>query len=1387
MKLILQKTLKWTGKVFGYLFLSVIVVMAGVLIFMQTPLFKSILKNKVVGIVNEKLNATLTLDEISGNFFTHLELKNAKLALGDTAIVDLDELDLTYNAFAFLRHQVEVDEIRLVRPSVFLKKDSSGVLNLSRIAKPGEPKLPAPVDSSAEPLGGLNIQLDRLTIENGQVRYEDGSAKIRAANLNLTIQLQANALHQNLSLSRLSFLAIRTAASRGRDVSDTVRVKNFSIIAGAHAFQPSLRYHAEHPGEKDSSWIKIDELRLLTDRSDLFISGMVVLPDSAENIGLAYEADVRALPFQLGDVRPFVGGLPALDHLEMETHVQGSNKGARLNNLKVTTPAGSLRGFAAVDFGKQLAYRTDLNFNGVNIGAFLDRKDLYANINGRLRADGVGTKPDGLNANLKLNLVKSKFFGVDIDTFDIESDVKEGKAKLTQFKGQTSAGNFNCEGWFNLLDESYHLETRLRGINIGDVVGDTALQSSINLSLALDGKGLNPKSSNSTWHIKSDSSKIMGRELQTLTFRGSQANGKITLNDVQLRTPLANMTISGSVGLDSTVDLKYSLETKDFSLLRKYIGADSLFKDTLNLKLLFDGSVNGSMHRVSTRGHLTLKNFIYSSIRIDSLQFNYFVNDVTPNDFKKALDFKKADSTILGGLSLYTRHVTANGTALSNFTASITKEKNKTLFEISGMQDSLNAFATVKGSLILDNEKKGELFLDNLFLRLTGRNLKTKEVVVKLGEDPIIDSTYEQWTENWQSTKTMDLAFDLEKNIYDFRSFNIDNGRGFISIFGMLDIKGDQNVDVKIKDLDLSRANALIGSSQSVVEGLFNLNASLKGSFERPIMLADWSITNGKASEFVYDNFLGNMQYLNKKIQLNMTLNQNKDKTLTVGGYLPIDLTFKNVEQRFTNRPINFRIHSEGIDLRFLQAFFGKELTLNRGEIKVDMKVSGNKEKPTVEGEMKIEGATVTFPRNSLGQSFRNMRTFVRLTPEKIFLDTLYVQSGKDNQSFLFANGTVDLADVMKNFEFKNIDKIGYNMEMEFNDFVPVNTKSETSYLHTAKITGVMTVSAPSLYNTVVKGDLQIRNSEIWVVDPTKAKTVAAVSKSSGPKSAATNDYYKNLDLDLLISMPENSENAIRSAEMLLGLYGEIGVTKPPGSEDFFINGNVNTKKGGKYAYLSIAFNIEKGEINFTGEPGVNPSIDVVAIKKFQYKPEAGGTDIPAEAQIKVTGKLLKPEIAITAVERGSDSPLPDLVEPADILSYLLLGVKTKDIAKVGGTQATDFAMQVAINQVLNIVANKAGLSKLEYVPTATGGAAIEVGKRIGENVSVSFSGGTDQTVGQTLTLEIVADKIPWVKEIFGKTWKKTIEFEYKKPAQTTNTTQQQDIINVILYFRKDY
>lgn len=213
-------------------------------------------------------------------------------------------------------------------------------------------------------------------------------------------------------------------------------MKNLTLMVDANFFKPSLHHQAKHPEEKDSNWVRIGEFRLLTEKTDVFLKGLFVLPDSADRIAMFYDVDLRALPFHLGDIRTFQDiGLKEIDKIELEAHATGNDNQVDLTNLSILTPAGTLKGTANLDYGGEpLGYRADVSFNGINAGAFMDNKDMYANINGSIHADGVGTNPENLISVVELKLYKSHFFGIDIEKFEIASDVRGGVAQLKKFE-----------------------------------------------------------------------------------------------------------------------------------------------------------------------------------------------------------------------------------------------------------------------------------------------------------------------------------------------------------------------------------------------------------------------------------------------------------------------------------------------------------------------------------------------------------------------------------------------------------------------------------------------------------------------------------------------------------------------------------------------------------------------------------------------------------------------------------------------------------------------------------------------------------------------------------------------------------------------------------------
>jgi translocation and assembly module TamB len=139
----------------------------------------------------------------------------------------------------------------------------------------------------------------------------------------------------------------------------------------------------------------------------------------------------------------------------------------------------------------------------------------------------------------------------------------------------------------------------------------------------------------------------------------------------------------------------------------------------------------------------------------------------------------------------------------------------------------------------------------------------------------------------------------------------------------------------------------------------------------------------------------------------------------------------------------------------------------------------------------------------------------------------------------------------------------------------------------------------------------------------------------------------------------------------------------------------------GEYEFAGRSFDLEKGEIRFTGNTPVNPNLDIDA--------SANITDLSATIHVGGTG--LRPEISFTST--------PAMPED-ELLSRLLFGTSITDLS---APEALQLAAAVASLQggdgglnPINAVRKAAGLDRLRILPadTITGqGTSVAAGKYI--------------------------------------------------------------------------
>src|SRR5579872_2175974 len=110
---------------------------AAAVIVSQTAWFKNWLRGYIVREANQYLNGTLSIERLGGNLFFGVEMENIALSMDGSQVVAVKDLGLDYNVFELIARGLSVDNIRIDKPVLYLRREGDG-WELSRIVKKQE-------------------------------------------------------------------------------------------------------------------------------------------------------------------------------------------------------------------------------------------------------------------------------------------------------------------------------------------------------------------------------------------------------------------------------------------------------------------------------------------------------------------------------------------------------------------------------------------------------------------------------------------------------------------------------------------------------------------------------------------------------------------------------------------------------------------------------------------------------------------------------------------------------------------------------------------------------------------------------------------------------------------------------------------------------------------------------------------------------------------------------------------------------------------------------------------------------------------------------------------------------------------------------------------------
>ncbi|WP_231861903.1 translocation/assembly module TamB domain-containing protein [Legionella hackeliae] len=479
--------------------------------------------------------------------------------------------------------------------------------------------------------------------------------------------------------------------------------------------------------------------------------------------------------------------------------------------------------------------------------------------------------------------------------------------------------------------------------------------------------------------------------------------------------------------------------------------------------------------------------------------------------------------------------------------------------------------------------------------------------------------------------------------------------------------------------------------------------------------------------------FLGgqiNANLTPKKLVLNGKLTIDKDKNLTMAFQLP-NLQFER--NGLTKQAIAGNLQLNVNSLSFLQNL-SSEISKSEGQLNAVLKASGTLTKPFIEGKINLKKGQLSLP--NFGLDFHTIQ--MNLQSQNQHWKTEGSLITNNTQLTMHGQGTFD-------------PRITGAIHLDGDDLTLINTPEYLVNI-SPKLTLELTPNALTVKGTVVIPKAQIKPQSF-----TNSVSLSEDVVFEGNEKSA-NPLHINTDVRL-----EMGDDVSLSVKGLKGfLTGAIHLHQLP-QEPLNATGELAIKDG-KYQAYGQDLTIEQGQLIFTRGSGLNPGIQVRAIRRVKNTGSmfSGSNQLldfnPSNLQntnfgrkttvgIDVTGRLTSPKIELFSI--------PSTLSQADILSMILLDRPVSQANKAGGqlllaamssmnlgSGANGTQLVEQLKQTLGVDVNVESNQQFDVKSNQmTEKTSVVVGKSLSKRLYVSYNYGLAKTDSNVVTLTYLLNK----------------------------------------------
>jgi autotransporter translocation and assembly factor TamB len=332
---------------------------AAAVIVSQTAWFKNWMRAYIVREANLYLNGTLSIERLGGNVLYGLEMENIDVTMDGQKVVAVKDIGLDYNLWDFVTKGLSVDNIRLDKPVIYLRRQGD-TWTLSRLIKKQETEANRRGPERPITIQDIGISDGSLVIDE-PVGTSGVDVPNRIDHLDAKLNFKYEPVHYSIDITHVSFRGSEPAIA-------------LNALSGGIAVRDDAVY--------------VENLAIRTAETSVTVDGAVQQYLSTPVYNLHISSDKLDIP-------EFAQLLPALAGIRLQPQVDAKIAGPadRLGiELNVVSSAGQLHSKVVANVqGPTQSVNGDVSVRHLDLAGLLNDQQQRSDITADARVDLRGS------------------------------------------------------------------------------------------------------------------------------------------------------------------------------------------------------------------------------------------------------------------------------------------------------------------------------------------------------------------------------------------------------------------------------------------------------------------------------------------------------------------------------------------------------------------------------------------------------------------------------------------------------------------------------------------------------------------------------------------------------------------------------------------------------------------------------------------------------------------------------------------------------------------------------------------------------------------------------------------------------------------------------------